>query len=342
MRYGCPRGRPKVVIHRRRVGLTKRQRRIQEAERSAPRSDTGSASFLITSASVFEYSSSWTSSPIDLPTETQAPPDNSSLPKHHHHPSPTPPTPLSQPFSHITSHIKSHSASLKRKNCFQAARPPGPTTPGAPVRRAPIGILRLIYPYKKSPNPTTPKKSHTRTQPMPRRTTSPRERGQCPPEHGQRPRRGQRAPDTATRRNKKANAPAPATPPMLVPISIQKTNTCRSPLVCPGKEEEKKTRARNFNGTPATEKSIPRANQTETKPGRATGPKAIPQNNKKLLVVSHPSIHPSIHATREGKTQPPLTAHPARNPPSTPHSTTWPRSCSSAASAASGRTTPPS
>lgn len=72
--------------------------------------------------------------PSIFPPRLQALPHTAPLPKHHHHLLPTPPTPLSQPPSHITSHITSHSVSSKRKNCFQAARPPGPT-PGAPVRR---------------------------------------------------------------------------------------------------------------------------------------------------------------------------------------------------------------
>lgn len=179
---------------------------------------------------------------------------------------------------------------------------------------------------------------------MPRRTTSHRERGQCPPEHGQRLRPGQRA-GQGHQARKKRPTPLPFNHDAshACPISIQKTptkkpNTCRAPLGLP-REGRKKNKSKKIDGTPAIDKSIPRANQTETKPGRATGPK-LSHNNKKLFIVSRPSIHPSMQPGKEK--HPPLTAHPAQNLPSIPHSTTWPRSCSSAASAASGHTTPPS
>lgn len=282
--------------------------------------------------------------PSIFPPRLQALPHTAPLPKHHHHLLPTPPTPLSQPPSHITSHITSHSVSSKRKNCFQAARPPGPT-PGAPVRRGahwyPASHLSI---QKKNQNPTTPKKpTHAPSQCLDARP-APESAGNVPPNTANVSGPAS-APDTATRREKKGQRPSPptTTPPMLVQYPYKKlrqknlTHAAR-PLVCPGKEE-KKNKSKKIDGTPAIDKSIPRANQTETKPGRATGPK-LSHNNKKMFIVSRPSIHPSMQPGKEK--HPPLTAHPAQNLPSIPHSTTWPRSCSSAASAASGHTTPPS
>lgn len=176
---------------------------------------------------------------------------------------------------------------------------------------------------------------------MPRRTASPRDAGNVPPNTAN-ALGPANAPDTATRREKKkkANAP-PATPSMLVQYPYkklrQKTNTCRSPLVCPGKEKNKSKKFRWLAGHQQIH-SPGKPNRNKNGAGDRT--RAIPQQQKTARRFS--SIHPSIHATPEGKTPPPLTAHPAQSPPSTPHSTTWPRSCSSAASAASGRTTPPS
>lgn len=146
--------------------------------------------------------------PSIFPPRLQALPHTAPLPKHHHHLLPTPPTPLSQPPSHITSHITSHSVSSKRKNCFQAARPPGPT-PGAPVRRGahwyPASHLSIqkkikIPQHQKIPH-THPANASTHDQPPRARAMSPRTR----PTSQARPTRRTRPPGE----KKKANAPPP-------------------------------------------------------------------------------------------------------------------------------------
>lgn len=176
---------------------------------------------------------------------------------------------------------------------------------------------------------------------MPRRTASPRDAGNVPPNTAN-ALGPANAPDTATRRKKKKKGQRPpATPPMLVQYPYkklrQKTNTCRSPLVCPGKEkkqEQKISMARRPSTNPFP---------GQTKPKQKRGGRQNPSYPTTTKNCSSFLIHPSIHPCNPGrKNTPPLTAHPAQSPPSTPHSTTWPRSCSSAASAASGRTTPPS
>lgn len=143
------------------------------------------------------------------------------------------------------------------------------------------------------------------------------------------------------RRKKKGQRP-PATPPMLVQYPYkklrQKTNTCRSPLVCPGKEkkqEQKISMARRPSTNP-----FPGQTKPKQKRGGRQNPSYPTTTKNCSSFLIHPSIHPSMQPGR--KNTPPLTAHPAKSLPSTPHSTTWPRSCSSAASAASGHTTPPS
>lgn len=142
----------------------------------------------------------------------------------------------------------------------------------------------------------------------------PPRRGQCPPEHGQRPGPAN-APDTATRREKKkkANAP-PATPSMLVQYPYkklrQKTNTCRSPLVCPGKEKKQKQKI-SMARRPSTN-PFP----GQTKPKQKRGGRQNPSYPTTTKNCSSFLIHPSIHPCNPGrKNTPPSHSAPSAKSP---------------------------